>query len=488
MSMNTLKIWNILKILGGLLYLQPINTSKELGRLVDFHVQLYKAHCGDVPYCDKVDRIVYDTPVPCCLPCSCSTTCGIQQNCCPQAAGFGHGRDNANFINTRRPVNQSKETILGVSPSSRRDANQSPKEDPAISQGISITDGDVNRNQEIKLDGDNLQTDILTEQTQSRDATELKNNTTGKMEHYTACIRPQMLYQPNVYVDSKAYMMIAKCIRIIRGTEMVRECRDKQEKLRLYENIPVTSRLTGLTYVNSFCLQCNEGEILGSSATTVWEVKLVNYARNYKHRFVFHPLSLTRHLQTFSFGYSNIHFVPSSVQNVQRCETYDISSCNQTGLWETYDETIENICHNGHSLPILHRIPYNGAFVHSILKFKNIACIHCNLGSKFNDSSMTCLHYEFTGMRSFSLTLNVRNADANGDIEESLKDIQYSYTYGAVLDMPKTNVCPSGYIALLVSVLLFTHALHNVDSTLSTGSYRDTFALHIVVRQRDRNV
>ena len=80
------------------------------------------------------------------------------------------------------------------------------------------------------------------------------------------------------------------------------------------------------------------------------------------------------------------------------CETFDVSSCNQTGLWKTYDEMIENICHNGQGLPILHRIPYNGGFVHGILRLKHIACIHCNLGSKFNDSSLTCIHYAFTGM------------------------------------------------------------------------------------------
>ena len=152
------------------------------------------------PNCDKIDRIVYDTPVPCCLACSCSTTCGIQQNCCPQAADLGHATDNIRSIDTWRLANQSKETDLGVSPSSRRDASQSTK-DPAVSQSISIDDGDgdrdVNDNQEIKLDEDTLRTDILTEQTQSRDATQLENNYTGKIDHYTACIRPQMFYHPN---------------------------------------------------------------------------------------------------------------------------------------------------------------------------------------------------------------------------------------------------------------------------------------------------
>ena len=481
MSMNALKIWTILKILGALLYLQPINTSKELDRLVDFHIQLYKAHCGDVPYCDKIDRIVYDTPVPCCLPCSCSTTCLIQQNCCPQAAGLGHATDNIRSIDTRRLANQSKETDLGVSPSSRRDASQSTK-DPAVSQSISIDDGDgdrdVNYNQEIKLDGDTLRTDILTEQTQSRDATQLENNSTGKIEHYTACIRPQMFYHPNFFVDSKAYMMIVKCIKTIRGTEIVQDCRDKQEKLRFYKNIPVTSRQTGLSYINTFCLLCNEDEVAGSSVVDMWDVKLVHYAMDYYYYgHVFHPLSLRSIIKRGSQGYRNIHYVPTTVNRVQRCITYDISLCNQTGLWDTYDELIENICHNGHGLPILHHLPYNiyvSGFEH-ILRFKNIACIHCNLGSYFNESSLSCGHLEMTELHSFSLTLNIRKADPNGDVEDNFEDLQNSRMYGAILDMPKTNVCPSGYIALLVSALSFcfvvyTITLQNTDSRLPTGT------------------
>ena len=82
-----------------------------------------------------------------------------------------------------------------------------------------------------------------------------------------------------------------------------------------------------------------------------------------------------------------------------------------------------------------------------ILRFKNIACIHCNLGSNFNDSSLTCGHFELidnTKMHNFSLTLKLRNTDVKGNIVKSLAELQYSYTYGAVIEMPKTNVCPSG--------------------------------------------
>ena len=111
-----------------------------------------------------------------------------------------------------------------------------------------------------------------------------------------------------------------------------------------------------------------------------------------------------------------------------------------------------------------------------ILRFKNIACIHCNLGSNFNDSSLTCGHFELTGntkMHSFSLILNLRNTDVIRNIEKSLSELQDSYTYGAVIEMPKTNICPSGYIAVLVRDFCFIshmHTKHNIDSTLQAGS------------------
>ena len=277
---------------------------------------------------DSDNRTDYTMPIPCCPPCSCASTCGIQKNGCPC---LGDITDKATHIVTRRDARQSEGKLTN------------------------------NRSRTIneKLDGGDLTSDnliILSRRIKTRDAAELEKDATEKFD-ITACIRPQAFYRPNHYIDSPAFLVIAKCIRTIRGTTTVRDCHDKHGKLTFYERIPITSTQTGLTYLNTFCLMCNEGTSVDYSIVKPWNVKIVYYTYFYRHQFIFHPLWLNSIFNTVYHGYSNIHYVPSSTISVEQCETYDVNSCNQTGLWENYDEMIENACHNGHSLPVLNRLP-----------------------------------------------------------------------------------------------------------------------------------
>ena len=106
--------------------------------------------------------------------------------------------------------------------------------------------------------------------------------------------------------------MVVQCLETIGNNTKVRDCRAIHGK----SATPVTSRQTELTYVNTFCLLCNEGEAIGSSVVDMWDVKLVHYAREHYYRFVFHPLSIIRHIQTVTIGYSNFHYVPRTVHHL----------------------------------------------------------------------------------------------------------------------------------------------------------------------------
>ena len=124
-SLNVIIIWSILKITVALIVSKTINKTREKDTLLEFHLQLYRNHCGDVVFCDNVTdhvgRLDFSMPVPCCLPCSCSPTCGIQQNCCP---GFGYHTINATCIESRRGVLQPNH------------ANLSTNEDTAVKQRL----------------------------------------------------------------------------------------------------------------------------------------------------------------------------------------------------------------------------------------------------------------------------------------------------------------------------------------------------------------
>ena len=392
------------------LYLQSIITCNGVDRRLNFHLKLYNHHCGHGPSCanttDDDQREDYAMPITCCPPCSCSSTCGVRRNCCP---GY--------------------------------------EEVPVANQNASNVDRNINENQDLIVNRTDSQAELTT-QNQSRETTEL-NNFIERMENLTVCIRPQVLYEPNRYVDSEAYLMIAKCIASVgnKSTETVRDCRDK--KTTFYDELPVTSALTGLTYVNTFCLLCNEGDSMNSTVFNEWDVKLVHYATDYNYNFVFHPyrVIIKDILESVSRGYSNIHYVPCTELRVQQCETYDVSSCNQTGLWENYDRRIENVCHNGHMLPVLEWLPDSHGSL-NLVRLKNIACIHCNVGSNFKEGSLSCGFIPATQKHSYSLTLNMKHTDGNTAIRESLEDM---FTYGAVLDLPKNNICPLGYLVLMVS-------------------------------------
>ena len=439
MSLNVIIIWSILKISASLLVSKTINSTNEEDNLLQFHLQLHRNHCGDVALCDNVtdhvDRLDFVTPVPCCLPCSCSPTCGIQHNCC---LGFGLHTKTATYIEARRDLSKPNH------------ANQLNNVDVAVSQSIEHTtvlnesrpmdlaEVVVNRHQEHRFERETFRTYNHTEEVQTlTDNAKLEKTSVGTTELKTICIRPQVFHSTNYFIDSKAYMMVAACFQ---GNKLVDKCRGGQGNTDMSDMIPVTSRLTGLTYVNRFCLMCNEDETLDASMIDVWEEKVVYYAGYYRHRFVSNPNALIDHLRRFRVGYFNIHFAPSTRNLVQQCEPYDVSSCNQTGLWEVYDEMIENVCHHGPRLPILHRV----ADGRHVMRFKNIACVHCNEVDSFNDTTLSCGYYNLTpNLYSYSQTLNQRGTYVGGKLTDKV-----------VLQMSKTNECPSGYIALLVRDLL----------------------------------
>ena len=414
------------------------------------HLQLYKRHCGEVALCDDVtnhlEPLEIPTLVPCCVPCSCLPTCSERHNCCPD---FGYPEKYITDNETYH-VNQSS---IGSEDDVDSDESTRQKREVKRSQYFNLAKSTKHSNQN-QLDSEIIGTRMPTI---GEDA-KLETRKTRESAN-TVCVRPQILYKPNVYIDSAGYMMVATCKETFRHKKIIDKCHTAMEELDISEMLPVTSKLTGLTYINRFCLMCNEGNPIDDTIADFWDAKIVTYADFYRESFVLNPNELIGILKGFVYGNSNIHFTPRSGNVVQQCEAYDITFCNQTGLWEDYDEMIESICHYGQSLPILHRISPH----YESLRFKNIACVHCNVRSSFINSSLSCRHsvrldYRDYDSKSHSQTLNLKNTNLDGATENG--SIHISYTDEAVLQLPKTKVCQRGYIALLVSFM-------NIDITFS---------------------
>ena len=428
------------------LCLKTIEETNEESELLHFHYQLYMNHCGDTVTCDTdtghpEPPIDYVTPIPCCLPYPCMKSCSSKHACCP---GFDSHNDSSFFFEasdgmpTTYHVNQDITTPSKAHIKTGRELQRIYTTKSAFDQ---------HHRQSSKL---------------AARLGETTTNANVPSPSYARCIRPQVFHRPNTYIDSKAYRIVEVCFQ---DNKSVDYCYGKNVSKVLTEMIPITSRRTGITYLNRFCLQCNEGDIINENLADVWEAKIVHYNIGYNRRFVFHPDELVDNIITVFTGYVNIHFVPGPrTRNlVQQCETYDIISCNKTGLWETYDKNVEKVCHNGHSLPILHRISYG----HNKLRFKNIACVYCNLGDSFNmNTTLSCGYIPVTTAKSYSQSLNIKIEEITKEKEE-LREKQFlSNTVRAILPVPNTDVCPTGYIVLLVrtKLLLLPTSVYHINT------------------------
>ena len=112
-------------------------------------------------------------------------------------------------------------------------------------------------------------------------------------------------------------------------------------------------------------------------------------------------------------GFGNLHFKPGIEGLTRQCKAYDIITCNQTGLWDVYNNFLKILCLEGYQLPIMSRVKK------LFYTFKNIACFHCNIGrDKSLENSVSCGYPDDPDQSSttFSSTLNlgsVFNDDQN---------------------------------------------------------------------------
>ena len=383
----------------------------------------------------------YRTPVPCCLPCPCLQSCSNNNVCCQE---LGLNTDSTSYFEARRRI--STFTHVNQHTLRQRIESTTTRDEPQpIYRNRSVMDQHQGRQSDFGKNNS-------TEGVQSFREDDIPGKTTARTTlsspPLATCNRPQVFNKPNFFIDSQAYIMVKFCFK---GKTMVDKCDRLHFNTDISEMIPITSRLTGLTYLNRFCFMCNEGDVINKVVADVWDAVIVSYANGYKHRFVLQPNDLMDSIISWSVGYINIHFVPRTRHLAQPCEAYDITSCNQTGLWETYDANVEKLCHDGHSLPILHHINYD----YNTRRFKNIACLYCNVGDNFNSgTSLTCSYVPLPRKHSYSQTLNLRLGDIDTGDDESREKLYTSYLERAILPISNSGVCQPGYIGLLVRNLL----------------------------------
>ena len=257
------------------------------------------------------------------------------------------------------------------------------------------------------------------------------------------CMRPQALYYPNRFLDSQAYMMVVHCPDEFRDKLTIDKCNAGMDGAALLDMIPVTSKLSGLTYKNKHCLMCNEK--LQAEIFIEWRVEIVSNGVHREHFFFSSPDLIVEALIQKKMAFSNVNFKPGDESLTRPCEAFDIISCNETGLLDIYNEEMEALCLDGYQLAIISKIgekPFT---------LKNIACLHCNTGSELSKERLSCEYWmNKLGLESsFSVKLNLRSLVSDDRNRKPVARAPY-IEHDAIQQLSHRR-CPAGKLYILVN-------------------------------------
>ena len=409
-------------------------TNMDTNALLTKLLNLHQYPCGETATCGSskhVEPSEFVIPVPCCIPCSCLPSCVEQQNCCPWSVNGTHTVPAIELAGPKSIVHE-----IGTNTNNNRIV-------PQEHDHITSTTNDYKRTTKNIQELDESRSETKTRGITA--SSEVLNSNAVDMPN-TKCIRPQVLYEPNKFLDSPAYMMVVNCPDEFKDKLTNDKCTVGMHAAELLDMIPVTSKQSGLTYINKYCLACNEQ--IQEDQIIEWRAEIVSYGVSRERIFFPSPDFIVDILTETQFNNRNVHFVPGDGNLTRSCNTvFDIVSCNQTGLWEVYDQSMETLCLDGFQLPVIDRID-----VHRLI-FKNIACLHCNTRRDLNEEKLNCVYFtrdrELARLtRLFSVTLNLKSSSSS-DSNRSL--VLAPYIENEALKHLPYRRCPAGKTYLMVS-------------------------------------
>lgn len=148
----------------------------------------------------------------------------------------------------------------------------------------------------------------------------------------TGCVRPQVFYRLNKFLDSQAYEMVVSCPVNVLEESTRQKCHAGFENENIADMIPVTSARTGISSVNKHCLICNAYDKNETSSFYRRLPQFIFKIGENQNRFFKTRLSILQDFQIYPGDGDNILFVPQSLVFTRRCIQFDVTSCNQTGL------------------------------------------------------------------------------------------------------------------------------------------------------------
>lgn len=165
------------------------------------------------------------------------------------------------------------------------------------------------------------------------------------------------------------YLMIAKCDPDYPNVEIRDLCEHPGLDGSPESVVPVTDSRSFVHYTNKYCYHCNRHDREASLIYWTLDIKSKEYIAIPNEKLL---LELKQQR-------GNIIFHQPNYVGVEACDAprFQISTCNVTGLWKTYNIYIERAC-------ISFLDPFN-------YTYRNYFCYLCNIAKTLPEDSWGCL-------------------------------------------------------------------------------------------------
>ena len=173
------------------------------------------------------------------------------------------------------------------------------------------------------------------------------------------------------YIDS-GVQLISRCISSTPNPTIKNLCENPDIDRDIETLIPVTDYSTGLRYRNQYCALCSDQT--SYDRIRRWDMNIdCEDDVSYTYEQLYH---------IFRDRTCNISFSLSDSLPVESCVPYEIGTCNVSGHWKVYNETLERACNSFID-------PFN-------LTYKNVFCFLCNVDTSISVDLSQCRTYNYT--------------------------------------------------------------------------------------------
>ncbi|KAL5008158.1 hypothetical protein ScPMuIL_013739 [Solemya velum] len=156
------------------------------------------------------------------------------------------------------------------------------------------------------------------------------------------CITPQWKKRGLSDVNTNSMMMVSACGSYIKNDSYKFRC-DKSQDIDLMSDIfilaPVESTRSGQIFKNKYCAYCHSVDDADIETWLPWlECKGGTDLPSFTSMSFLSSLNKTRAC--------NVLYKPAITSRafIQKCVAGAITTCNETGLWETYDHVVDKAC------------------------------------------------------------------------------------------------------------------------------------------------